>query len=39
MVSVVLDNLAAGLTYEDIVREYPPPTVDGVRAAMAYAVL
>ncbi len=37
MVTVVLDNLAAGLTHEDIVREYPPLTVDDVRAAMEYA--
>ena len=37
MVSVVLDNLAAGLTPEEIVASYPPLTVAGVRAAVAYA--
>ena len=37
MVSVVLDNLADGLTAEEIVKEYPPLTLDGVRASMAYA--
>lgn len=36
-VSVVLDNLADGLTAEEIVRSYPTLTVDDVRAAMAYA--
>lgn len=37
MVSVVLDNLAAGLTPEEIVETYPTLTVAGVRAAVAYA--
>jgi uncharacterized protein (DUF433 family) len=37
MVSVVLDNLADGMTPEEIVREYPPLTLDGVKAAIAYA--
>lgn len=37
MVSVILDNLAEGLTPEEIVREYPPLTLDDVRAAIAYA--
>jgi uncharacterized protein (DUF433 family) len=37
MVAVVLDNLAAGLTAEQIVTEYPSVTVDDVHAAMAYA--
>ncbi len=39
MVSVVLDNLADGLSFEDIVREYPPLTLDDVRAALAYAAV
>ena len=39
MVSVILDNLADGLTPEDIVREYPPLTLDDVRAALAYAAV
>ena len=37
MVSVVLDNLAIGATPEAIVAEYPPRTLDDVRAAVAYA--
>ena len=37
MVSVVLDNLAAGLTPEEIVAAYPTLTVVGVRAAAAHA--
>ena len=37
LVSVVLDNLAEGLTPEEIVAEYPPLTLDDIRAAMAYA--
>ncbi len=37
MVTVVLDNLADGLTPDAIVREYPPLTLDDVKAAMAYA--
>jgi uncharacterized protein (DUF433 family) len=37
MVSVILDNLVEGLTYEEIVREYPPLTLKDVRAAIAYA--
>ena len=37
MVSIVLDNLAAGLSRDEIVREYPPLTPDDVNAAMAYA--
>jgi uncharacterized protein (DUF433 family) len=37
MVAVVLDNLAEGMTPEAIATEYPPLTVDDVRAAIAYA--
>lgn len=37
MVSVILDNLAEGLTLEEIVEDYPPLTVDKVRSAIAYA--
>ena len=37
MVSIILDNLAAGLSPEEIVRSYPSLTVDDVRAAIAYA--
>lgn len=35
-VSVVLDCLAAGLSEEEILRQYPTLTVEGVRAAAAY---
>ena len=37
MVSVVLDNLAAGLTPDEIVCSYPSLTREAVQAAMAYA--
>ena len=37
MVSVVLDNLAEGLPPEEIVADYPPLTLEDVRAAVAYA--
>ena len=36
-VSVVLDNLAAGLTPEAIVADYPSLSVDDIRAVQAYA--
>jgi uncharacterized protein (DUF433 family) len=35
-VSVILDCLAAGMTVEEIIAEYPVVTVAGVRAAAAY---
>jgi uncharacterized protein (DUF433 family) len=35
-VSVVLDNLAAGLEGDEIVRSYPPLTIEDVRACVAY---
>lgn len=35
-VSVILDCLAAGMTSEEIVAEYPTVTVVGIRAAAAY---
>lgn len=35
-VSVVLDCLAAGLTEDEILRQYPSLTVEGIRAAAAY---
>jgi len=37
MVSVVLDNLAEGLTPDEIVAEYPPLTLIDIRVAIAYA--
>lgn len=37
MVSVILDNLAEGLTPAEIVAEYPPLTEQDVRASLAFA--
>ena len=34
---MVLDNLAAGLSPEEIVQSYPSITTDSVHAALAYA--
>lgn len=36
-VSVILDNLAAGLTTEEIMQSYPSLTRQAVQAAIAYA--
>ena len=36
MVSVVLDCLAAGMSVQEILEEYPTLTVEGIRAAAAY---
>ena len=36
-VSVVLDNLAAGQTDEEILKSYPTLTVSDLKAAIAYA--
>lgn len=37
MVSVVLDNLAAGNTPEEILRSYPSLKPESIQAAVAYA--
>ena len=37
MVSVVLDNLAAGLTPDEILQSYPTLNLDAVHASIAYA--
>jgi uncharacterized protein (DUF433 family) len=37
MVSVILDNLAAGLTPADIVLSYPTLSAQAVQAAITYA--
>ena len=37
MVAVVLDNLAAGVQAEEILRSYPSLKAEDVQAAMAYA--
>ncbi len=36
-VAVILDNLAAGVKEEDIIRSYPPLDSITIRAAIAYA--
>ncbi len=36
MVSVILDNLAAGLSAEDILKEYPSLKPRDIQAAIAY---
>jgi len=37
MVSVVLDNLAAGVSPEEILRSYPSLSPQDIQAAIAYA--
>lgn len=37
MVSVVLDNLAAGLSVSEIMNSYPTLTAPAIQAAIAYA--
>ncbi len=37
MVSVLLDNLAAGLSLEEIKQSYPSLPDNAIRAALAYA--
>ncbi len=37
MVSVILDNLAAGSTPDEIVRSYPSVSREAIQAAIAYA--
>lgn len=37
MVSVVLDNLAAGISIDGILKSYPSLTREQVQATMAYA--
>lgn len=39
MVSVILECLAAGMTEQEIVAEYPALTIEGVRAAAAYGAV
>lgn len=36
-VSSVLDNLAEGMSPDELVTSYPPLTLDDIRACMAYA--
>ena len=37
MVSVILDNLAAGLTTDEIIQSYPSLNREAVQAAISYA--
>lgn len=37
MVSVILDNLAAGLSIDEILHSYPSLNREAVRAAITYA--
>ena len=37
MVSVVLDNIAAGVTRDEILKSYPTITADDIQAALEYA--
>lgn len=37
MVSIVLDNLAAGRTPDEVIASYPSLTHEAIRAALAYA--
>jgi len=37
MVSVILDNLAAGLTTDEIIQSYPSLSREAVQAAISYA--
>jgi uncharacterized protein (DUF433 family) len=36
-VAVILDNLAAGLTIEEILKSYPSLTTEAIQASIAYA--
>jgi uncharacterized protein (DUF433 family) len=38
-VFVILDALAAGMTDQEIIKEYPPVTEEDIRAALLYASL
>lgn len=37
MVTVILDNLAAGASLEDLIKDYPSLSTEAIRAAIAYA--
>ena len=37
MVSVILDNLAEGVTEAEILKSYPPLRPEDIKAAIAYA--
>lgn len=37
MASVVLDNIAAGITREEILKSYPSLSIEDIQAVIAYA--
>lgn len=37
MVSVILDNLATGLTESELLKSYPSLKIEDIKAAIAYA--
>ena len=37
MVSVILDNLSEGISYDEIMKEFPPITRDDLLAVLNYA--
>ena len=37
LVSAILDNLADGVSFEDIIKEYPSITIDDIKASLSYA--
>jgi uncharacterized protein (DUF433 family) len=37
MVSVILDNLAAGVSQDEILKSYPSLTISDIQAAIGYA--
>ena len=37
MVSIILDNLAEGVSEEEILKSYPSLTTEDIKAAIAYA--
>jgi uncharacterized protein (DUF433 family) len=37
MVSVILDNLAAGIPIQEIIKSYPPITKKDIQACISYA--
>jgi uncharacterized protein (DUF433 family) len=37
MVSVILDNVAAGISTDEILKSYPSITPEAIQAAIAYA--
>jgi uncharacterized protein (DUF433 family) len=36
-VELILDKLGAGQSYDDLLKSYPHVTMDGIRAALAFA--